>query len=219
MSLMLLSDANVGYLKRELRAQFPQLKSGHLSEAIAFSAGFRTHAALIADMKEQANGRDFLVGMNGSQMALRLRELGYPIASIGDLDALIRADDLPDRMYIVSKNRENYRQDDWFRECERRNIPYIYIERKTTYVHLHWDCISLNSDNEAHVTGDAGTELWGLMFYNFQSIAQQRPGKAFMEGSSFVGRIENLEPKLAHQMAETFFAMLYLPLYSQVKAA
>ena len=219
MSMMLFTDANVAFLKRGIREQFPQIKSGHLSEAIAFSAGFRTHAALIAAMKAQSNGRDFLVGMNAGQLALRLRELEYPIASIGDLETFTHAEDLPNRMYVVTKRAEHYLRDRWFYECRDRNIPFLYIERKTKYVRLHWDCISLDPANEAHVTGDAGTALGRLMFSNFQRIARQRPGKAFYEGSSFVGSVKDLEPKVAHEMAETFFAMLYLPLYSQVKVA
>ncbi len=219
MSMMLFTDANVAYLKRHIRAQFPQLKSGHLSEAIAFSAGFRTHAALTAAIKEQAHGRDFLIGMNAGQLALRLRELGYPIAGIGDLETITQANDLPQRLYVVTKRSEQYLRDRWFHECRDRNIPFLYIERKTKYVRVHWDCISLDSANEAHVTGDDGTSLGRLMFSNFQRIARQRPGKAFYEGSSFVGSVKDLEPKLAHEMAETFFAMLYLPLYGQAQAA
>jgi len=138
MSLMLFSDANVGYLKRQLRAKYPQIKSGHLSEAIAFSAGYRTHAALTAKIKELSNGRDFLVGMNAGQMALRLRELDYPIASIGDLEPITQAYDLPNRMYAVTKNRDRQQRDEWFTtaRCDDDKQSAIVVELEWFWLRL-----------------------------------------------------------------------------------
>ncbi len=220
MSIMLFSNENAAFLTSGILARFPEVSLRHMKEAIACSAGFRSRRALLKSARDLANGRHFLVGMNSDVLAAKLRELGYPIASVGALETFTHADALPHRLYVVTKNRDKVHQNTWFRECQARNIPYMYIERKTRYAHLHWDCISLNSANEAHVTGRAGDNLMHLMFSNFQQVARSRPdGKAFFHGSGFAGDVENLDPKLAHQMAEMFFAMLYLPLYGQVQAA
>jgi len=220
MSLMLFSDQNASFLVAGLQAQFPDVSPQHMKEAIAFSAGFKSRRTLLKSSRDQAHGRDFLLGMNAGLLAAKLREFGYPIASVGSLEVFTHADGLPHKLYIVTKNRDKERQNAWFRECQVRNIPYMYIERRSRYAHLHWDCISLDSSNETHVTGRAGDYLMRLMFRNFQAVANSRPGgKALFEGASFVGDVEHLDPKLAHEMAEMFFAMLYLPLYGQMKAA
>lgn len=51
MAALLLTSANLHDLKCRLRAALPHAKSSHVSEALAAGLGYRTHAALLADMK------------------------------------------------------------------------------------------------------------------------------------------------------------------------
>lgn len=46
-----LSSTSVRSLKNALQDRYPSVKSAHLSEAIAATVGFRTHAALLAYIK------------------------------------------------------------------------------------------------------------------------------------------------------------------------
>ena len=45
-----LCEISLSALKKALRDEFPGAKSSHLSEAIAYSLGFRTYASLRAEM-------------------------------------------------------------------------------------------------------------------------------------------------------------------------
>ncbi|MYM92602.1 hypothetical protein [Duganella vulcania] len=66
-------------LKRDAARAFPHIKSSHLSEAIAASAGFATHAALLAALKNtnDASARD----LDLTKLQSRLVQLGYPPVS------------------------------------------------------------------------------------------------------------------------------------------
>jgi hypothetical protein len=64
-------------LKKSLRDEFPGVKSSHLSEALAFSMGFRTYAAMQAAMTGLELDRPFYL-LSTDGMRKRLMELGYP---------------------------------------------------------------------------------------------------------------------------------------------
>jgi hypothetical protein len=72
-----LSLASVRSLKNALQDRFPLVKSAHLSEAIAATAGFRTHAALLAYTQKHATAMP-IVFLDHKPFIERLRELGYP---------------------------------------------------------------------------------------------------------------------------------------------
>ena len=71
-----LSPTSMRSLKNALQDRFPSVKSAHLSEAIAATTGFRTHAALLA----YANNTTAvpIVFLNDKPFVERLHELGYP---------------------------------------------------------------------------------------------------------------------------------------------
>lgn len=71
-----LSSTSVRSLKNALQDRFPSVKSAHLSEAIAATAGFRTHAALLA--YTQGTTSVPIVFLDDKPFVKRLHELGYP---------------------------------------------------------------------------------------------------------------------------------------------
>jgi len=71
-----LSSTSVRSLKSALQDRFPSVKSAHLSEAIAATTGFRTHAALLAYTKNTSAVP--LVFLDDKPFVQRLHELGYP---------------------------------------------------------------------------------------------------------------------------------------------
>jgi hypothetical protein len=77
MAAVPLSEAPIAALKKALRAEFSDVKSSHLSEALAWSAGFRTHASLLAAMQGPENDRPFVL-LDTARMLARLEQLGYP---------------------------------------------------------------------------------------------------------------------------------------------
>lgn len=79
MTSISLTDSGVRAMKRALVARFPNEKSSHLSEALAAACGFRTHASLLAAVRESdATDPDFVL-LDESSFLLRREELtGIP---------------------------------------------------------------------------------------------------------------------------------------------
>lgn len=72
-----LSDFAIAAVKNSLRKEFPEVRSSHLSEALAAALGRRTHAALLVDVRKQAAdpGIEYL---DDERFDRRLCEFGYP---------------------------------------------------------------------------------------------------------------------------------------------
>ena len=71
-----LSESSLTYFKRRARQRFPQVKSGHLFEAIACAHGFRTYASLRAAMTRDPDG---IYPIRWSEFLRRLSEFGYDV--------------------------------------------------------------------------------------------------------------------------------------------
>ncbi|RWC37997.1 MAG: hypothetical protein EOS28_31250 [Mesorhizobium sp.] len=215
MAAVLLTSDNLDFVKTNLRQAVPQVKSSHLTEALAFGAGYRTHASLLVAMKSARLSQPLLGDVDWSLITSRLTAFGYVGVDLSSLDAITRAPGLPKRIWIEFRSGDIGSNNYWFRECRQREIPNIRIERRTKYVKLNWDCISIDPSREAHVQGEFGTALGREMFKAYQSIARRIPGKSEFVGSSFVGSVDHLLPEAAHEIADAFFAMLYTPMYEE----
>lgn len=83
-----LSEIPLDALKKALRDEFPDIKSSHLTEALAYCLGFRTHAALQAAMAGPEQDRPFAL-LDTARMRQRLVELGYDDDPEFDFEATI----------------------------------------------------------------------------------------------------------------------------------
>lgn len=219
MASILLTLNNTDFVKSELRKAIPAAKSAHLTEALAFGAGYNTHAAMLAAIKGCARHRPILAKLDDERIAARLAALGNHPSDAVSTVALVRSPALPERIWVEFRNGNMNANNYWFRECRNRDIPNLRISRRTKYFKLNWDCISLDGRSEAHVMGDSGSALGKTMFKTYQGIACRIPGKSFYSGSSFVGSVDWLLPELAYDLADEFFAMLYEPMRGQAIAA
>lgn len=72
-----LAESVLASLKKSLRTEYPDIKSSHLTEAIAAALGRKSHAALLADLSKQQDspGYDLL---DDEGFDKRLQEFGYP---------------------------------------------------------------------------------------------------------------------------------------------
>lgn len=72
-----LSDSAIAAVKNSLRKEFPEVRSSHLSEALAAALGRRTHAALLVDVRAQVvdPGIEYL---DDERFDKRLQQFGYP---------------------------------------------------------------------------------------------------------------------------------------------
>jgi hypothetical protein len=78
MAAITVSEPSLSALKKALRKDFAEVKSSHLSEAIAYALGFNTHAALLATQDATASELRLL---DENRFSQRLVLLGYPSVS------------------------------------------------------------------------------------------------------------------------------------------
>jgi hypothetical protein len=213
MALILASRTNLAFLKNSLRKELPSVRSSHLTEALAWSMGYRTHAAMLAQTKE---GPAPVLQVDLALMAERLDRFGYPAGQLECVTKVVRSPHLPERIAATYRTGDRIENDRWFYECRRRNIPMINIETRRKYVSLRWDCITIDPRFESHVQASGEADLVYPMAARFREITKGMPGKPIFSGKSFVGSIDPLSPELAREIAEIYFEMLYTPMHSPV---
>lgn len=210
MALFLASRENLTFLKQSLRIEFPQIRSSHLTEAMAFGLGFRTHAALLS----QTEGRPPpVLRVHIARMAERLEAFGYPEVPLKFVIRAARSPSLPERISAAYRTGDRVENDRWFYECRRRNIPMVYIETRRKYASLRWDCITIDPRFESHVQESGDADLVYPMAARFREMTRGMPGKPMFDGKSFVGCVDPLLPELARELAEIYFEMLYTPMH------
>jgi len=86
MTAVILTDQNICVLKRGLRALFPDVKSSYITEAFASAVGRRTHAALLADLKNSTHKDPEIILIDNRAFVAKLRSFGI---KVDDEDAFI----------------------------------------------------------------------------------------------------------------------------------
>jgi len=76
MASLSLSISSLAAIKKPLREEFPDVRSSHLSEALAAALRRRTHAALLADVRRNADDPPIEL-LDTELFCGRLHELGY----------------------------------------------------------------------------------------------------------------------------------------------
>lgn len=218
MPVALLTPENCDFTKRALRARLPMIKSAHLTEALAAAFGYRTHAALLAAMRLSDARRPALVQVDPWQLSRRLQELDYEAVDPSCLTEIVRARDMPLKVWSEFRNGDSAANNVWLRECERRDIPNVYIQLQTKYAKVSWDCISIDPRGEDHVRGNKASALVHVMFKRYQGLAKGDPAKSEFYGSAFVGRVDRLSPPVAREIADDFFMRLYAPMVQRAAA-
>ncbi len=77
MAAIPLREESLATLKKHLLDEFDEVKSSHLTEALAHCMGFRTNASLKAAMTGPEEDRPFRL-LDSEQFLFRLTEFGYP---------------------------------------------------------------------------------------------------------------------------------------------
>ena len=208
MPLIALTRSNIGYVKRCLRPVYREVRSAHLSEAIATACGFRTNIAMVTRLRVQNPHRPDLAEFDEGRLDFRLRELGESAIKGIRPDNLVGSLELPDRIWARCKDKDIPSKDLWFRECQRLDIPYVVVSTRRALADVIWDCIALNIRHDA-VLASKNSRPVQRMFERFQAIAGDKPGKPIFDGTSFVGTIRRVPMQMAPQLADAVFRILY----------
>lgn len=220
MAITLLTEANLSFLKRELRRMQPDVRSCHLTEAIAAGLGFNTHSALLAQIQQHPAHVPAVADVSDELLRQRSESLcGRPVLSQVSLEALVRHAEMPDRPWVQVKHGDLEAQNAWFRVCDARCRPYVYVSQATKYARLDWDCITYGgvpgAERVWEVAKGAGVDdnrevkfLWDefTRVCNGFSIGAQNPT---FYGSFFTGNLNFLSPAQAMELADVYFRRLY----------
>ncbi|MFW7348734.1 MAG: hypothetical protein ACODTU_21890 [Pigmentiphaga sp.] len=210
MAALLLTFANLQAVKTAAQRAWPDVKSSHITEALAAAYGYRTHAAALADLNRSAHPP--LVRANPSAFSERLSDLGYP--DRGSTPLVQALDEgIPDAIWSVCTSGDINAANRWYDQCRRRNIPRVLIQTRQKYCLLEWDSITMDDSVLHPKIRSPDTRD---MFRRFQEKMQLGAGEGNPEfyGNGFVGSIDGLLLSPARELADDFFEMLYGPLRS-----
>jgi hypothetical protein len=94
MTLFTLARANVEAARKAIRKSCPDVGSSHASEALAHALGFRTYAALLAELNLHDTNHRW-VWLDGNRIADRLVQLGHTNVRRADTVAAVNGLQLP----------------------------------------------------------------------------------------------------------------------------
>lgn len=217
MPKVLLLPENLKTLKRSLVAEFPDMKSSHLSEAMAGAFGFNTHigmkTAIESSDRRWPENRDFyLEGFEKRAFEVT----GKPPEKV-DVMSLVRKADVPLKLWSEYQVEERAANNDWFHHCNRRNIPMVYIEWDGDLASVWWDCITTEPPADAPFRNERGDNVTMMLGEMFSAMSKSYEGcKADWSVSSFAGHIDNLRPNEVYQFADNIAALLYWVLRDEV---
>jgi hypothetical protein len=205
MTVILLTEDNLVFIKKCARIHYPHVHSSHMSEALAFGLRQKTHASLLALMKRDAERH--LVEFDEARFIERLTQLDPAYVSPDWKWQPPQSQELPNPIWHDCSTADIQTQTRWFQNCQQQGLPWIYITRRRKYARLDWDCISVDSRYDKAFSGDSSHILVDRMFERFQSLAESK--KAYFDGSAFVGHIDWLTPNAASKISDEFAIMLY----------
>lgn len=211
MTLLILTENNLAVAKAALRHGYKDVRSGHLTEALAFALGFRTHAALLAQLAAEAARLPGVADCDAERFTKRLADFDYAAIDPAPFDDALTSSALPERPFVRFKRGDMAANNRHHDDCLRKHRPMMMIMMGRRYAELQWDCITTSSGEYEHLQGETGHTLGHTLFARFQRLAKGAPGKPYFTGSAFTGWIERLLPETAERLAEMYFKLLYLP--------
>ena len=212
MSLFILTQPNIDAAKAALRTSLPEIRSGHLTEALASGLGFNSNAALRAAIAGEADKPPALADAEHGLFVGRLEALGYTNVAVGPFIAAMREHVLDETPYTWFRQGDRAANERHFHACDARNRPMMMVKVARQYAELEWDCVTIDSDCDKHVSGSESTDIVRIMFRLFKERTRGAPGKPLFYAKAFTGSIQKLLPDTARQLAEDYFKLLYLPL-------
>lgn len=215
MALILIDNENLEFLKVAMHQAWPNAESTHRLEGLAAALGFKTYAALLTNSHA---GQNILARVSASEFENRMKTLGSTIEGASLLCKIVRDNAMPSRLWAEFKRGDLESNNYWFRECRARGIPMIYVEPRTKYAELSWDCISLDNRHDHHFNGPDSGGFVRRLFARFQQLARGTAHRAEFFGSAFVGNIDGLSIEMARDMADEFYIMLCEPLRPSLAA-
>ncbi|WP_298672610.1 hypothetical protein [uncultured Sphingomonas sp.] len=114
----------------------PDIRSTHLSEAIAFGLGYKTHAALRDAIASASGRRPAVADGDPVRFAQRLMTLGYGAIEPGIFSDALAEPTLSDTPFAFFKRGDRAANDRHYHFCEQRGQPMITVRMARRYAEL-----------------------------------------------------------------------------------
>jgi hypothetical protein len=202
---LILSESNMKFLKSKLM-QNHGLGSAHASEAIAALCDFSSNIALKTELARHDHPP--VANLYKDRFCERLLVLGYHNFDHEEFFGEFYELKFQDSMWLAHQNGDTNRRNMWYGRCQPQSVPFITISKRRKYCKLEWDCISIDPDHEAHVRGEHGKEMVGILLNLYRAVARGNDLKSVFDGSTFYGTIDNLSEESAYRLASYFFWFL-----------
>jgi hypothetical protein len=206
MTAVLITENNLTHIKDTLRQHFgKQVKSAHLTEAIAAALGRRTHAALLTDLP-LPSARPKAVLFDEEAFTTRLAALGYadlpmPV-SLWETAAM---NNLPEAAIKEFDDGDKAGSDRWYYECQRRNIPWIRTMKKRKYATVEWDHWSFEKELDGKIHSRFSEACMAVdAIFKRHRVQRSRSSRHPM-----VGSFEHIPVLAARQAAGEMFLLMY----------
>ncbi|MDJ0978231.1 MAG: hypothetical protein QNI87_06825 [Erythrobacter sp.] len=206
MAVYIPTDQNSRLLKRHLMSDF-EMKSSHASEAIAALIGFKSHAAFLSSSTSIGGCRVFVADFEAFEA--RCLELGYEAGSSEWLRFSFMGLDFPHPAWRVISKSDKVARDDWFYDCEQRNVPFMVIIKARKWCTLEWDHISVEPDYDKLVRQAIGEDHGHVLFRLFQLLTFHSSPRAFFDGNALVGTVKNLTEADARIVGNAFAERIF----------
>ena len=201
MSKFVLIEKNIEDLKSILKKDYPQVKSSHLTEAIARGLKFGSNAALRDFLSNKTTIYNRLFDFNKDSFKNWLFDKSYK----GDFDV---SESVFERIFlppwVISNKLED--QNAHYSLCKDLQIPYIVIKPKRNKSDIHWDCIGFDHKHDATIL-DSNLSKKILELGNLYGTK-----KALSPPNLFVGTIKSVENDNITYLAGEIFANICLAL-------
>lgn len=209
MTVLLLTEENILFLKHVLHEAFPNCKSSYRSEAMARALGFQTNASLRA-FSDAGSRKPFRVArFDCLKLIDRLTELSGEVYASDRIDFC--SADFPNPVWVKINGRDQASKDRWFHRCVAYGTPFMFLAENKNGTQIEWDCISINSAHEEHLVDMRGVSLGRAMFAEFQNFVSGISGRPRFDASCFCGTVRGVRRDIAAAIADKFFYMLYGP--------
>lgn len=206
-AILRLSSANLIVVKRQMGRFHSAIGSAHRTEALAAACGYRTYAAMLADMRASMSTPP-LVKVVEQRWAAKLLEYEYSCVPDVLLTTDFRFQKFPDPCWVEFHSKDRAIARRWFHRSKAEKLPYVTIETKHKYADLDWDCITIEPALDDLIRGDTSGALARRLFSVFQRSSAGSGAKPFFSGSAFVGSIRGLQPDVARMLADEFALIL-----------
>lgn len=98
--------AGILFAKHAVRDRYPQIKSGHFDEAMAYALGFDTHAAMLPVLELAERSGTMSAVAKPDWFLVRLSELGYDLDEMKPLHAFLWGLEADVAFAIETKERD-----------------------------------------------------------------------------------------------------------------